>query len=168
MKREVTPNWQTGNVSIAAALCTLGFRWAHESTPCTNVYSKDDSIPIDREGCPKQPGNVTFFINQFSDAFPVELRAVLDQWRAPSADKELDGLISPKSGDSKEVAELKQLIREILPLALTGYMKGVLANRKEVAGAWRYVQPMRSYKDGSSTILISANASEKTKQDLGL
>ena len=157
----------TGNQSIVSALSSLGFGFSDEDSPCTNSYSKDEPIARDRDNRPIKPGNVRFMLNRESDVFVVNLKDVLDEWRSGQSDKELDNLIQPGADDSVEVAKLKREIMDVLPLALTQYMKGVLKNRKEVAGMFRQVNPMRAWKEGGSTFLITDNLNQKAREDLG-
>lgn len=167
MDYQPPPSWQTTNISITSALATLGFPWATPEAPCTNIYGKDDVIPMDRDGRPSRPGKVTFYMLPTSPSFPgVSLDDLLDEWRNGGTDTELDAYLSPAEGESDDVAEVKSTVRELLPLAVMSYMKGCLANRKQSAAAYRSAEPLRGWKDGNGAVIIHANASTEVGRKL--
>ena len=169
MNEAKAPPWLTSNISLVAALGALGFTWHDPKAPCRNVYGKDDPIPRDRQGRPTKPGNNIFSLSRESEEFPnTQLKEILNEWQGGDGDEHLDRMIEPDADDLPEVAKLKQGVAKILPFAIMRYMKGCLSNRKEAAGMFRNVKPMRSYEEDGHLILIDADASDETKHKLGV
>lgn len=167
MKSEIQPSFMTGNQSIVTTLGSLGFGFPEEQSQCVNTYGKNEPILKDKDGSPIKPGNVKFNLNRYSDTFLVSIEDVLEEWRSGNSDKVLDDLIQPGADDTPEVAKLKREVMDVLPLALTSYFKGCLRNRKEVAGKFKTVTPMRGWQENGTSFLISDNATDKMKEDLG-
>lgn len=142
----------TSSTDLAAALMSCGCK-PLESSPCTNTYT--DKKPY-RSGV---PGEVLFHLEKNSSTFKIETEKLAEAYNSKDANEVLDLLIE----EIKDI-NLKNKIKEQLPLAIMSHHKAAMGNRSIIRKWWRKVEPWVSIRKNNKMFLLPRTAKKTAKK----
>ncbi len=161
---------KTNNYALATVIGTLGFGWAHPSRPCENRYLNGNRPERMGNGKLKRLGRVTFHINRTSEEYPGlgidDVEDVFDGNLEPG--EEIDKKLATSHYDHANTRELKEQLRELLPLAYAECARNTLANLKARKDAPHKVAALIEIKkEDGNPLVISENINPATAERWG-
>tara|TARA_R100001082_G_scaffold98661_1_gene67041 strand:+ start:63 stop:569 length:507 start_codon:yes stop_codon:yes gene_type:complete len=151
----------TGSTDLAACLIACGCS-PLSGSPCTNTYT--EARPF-KSG---QPGEVLYHLEKQSSTFTgkdgvaILTERLAAAFESKDANEILDQLI-----EEIEDVDLRNRIKEQLPLAIMSHHRAAMGNRSIIRKWWRKVEPWVYIKRGNKRFLLPRSA-KKTAQRWGL
>lgn len=148
----------TSNTDLAAALMASGVA-PIENSPVSNTYSKEKPYT------PGKPGNVLYHLKVSSDTFknksntPISAEKLASGFNSTDANELLDELI-----EKIQDQDLKDKIKEQLPLAIMSHHRAAFGNRSIIRKWWRNVQPWVYIQRGNKKFLLPRTAKNTAKK----
>tara|TARA_R100001163_G_scaffold46148_2_gene34671 strand:- start:1041 stop:1535 length:495 start_codon:yes stop_codon:yes gene_type:complete len=142
----------TSSTDLAASLMACGCN-PLQSSPCTNTYT--DKKPY-RSG---MPGEVLYHLEKESSTFNASTEKLAHGYNSKDANEVLDSLI-----EKIEDLNLKNQIKEQLPLAIMSHHRAAMGNRSIIRKWWRKVEPWVSIKRNNKMFLLPRTAKKTAKK----